>query len=104
MDLGVIYVIETEDLDSTARAVERLIGAPMEARESLYHGGDYYVVEHQGGHIYVQSNRDLVGRCAEQAGYRESATLVQVYGPAAEKIGKQLESLLPGLARVASSK
>jgi hypothetical protein len=55
-----IYAVGIEDMETARSALEKALGAPMEAHESLYMGGDYYLLQLEAAEIHLRHNRDLL--------------------------------------------
>src|SRR5262245_12657856 len=57
---GDLYGIAVEDIEVARQLIEGILGAELDAHESLYRGGDHYCKELDDGRLVLQPNNDLL--------------------------------------------
>ncbi|HJZ55098.1 MAG TPA: hypothetical protein VKE74_09080 [Gemmataceae bacterium] len=73
------YGFGGDDLARVKTVIETALGIHLEARESFYRGGDYYLAKLPGGdQVALQKNLDLVGGSLRHEEYPEVGLLLLV--------------------------
>ncbi len=95
-----IYGLETEDYKSALSAIEQVINAKFEARESYYRGGTYYRCGHdpEKENFVIQRNFNPIEQEWNEEDFKQMKILLYVNRTEhADKLKIKLMSSIPGI-------
>ncbi len=91
---SVLYGFDESDIERVRRLVEGAIGIELSAHESIYRGGDYYLLEDSRVEFFLQSNYDCLDDELAELDFPEVGVLLYLEGQErAEELGSRIDSI-----------
>ena len=91
-----LYGFTGSDLEKARGILEAVTGTRMVPHESLYRGGDYYLLKEAGAELILQRNYDCLDDDLAESDFPDAAILVYLAGEdRAEEIAEQIRTGAP---------
>jgi hypothetical protein len=91
-----LYGFRQPELESARSLVELALGVKLSPHDSLYRGGNYYLLKEVGAELILQRNYDLLDKDLAEPEYPDTRVLLYVDGRGrAEEIAGLLSACAP---------